>query len=127
MTTEAPAPATPPSSPAPASPSPSAPAPAATAAPIPASTPSPTPSTPTAASPKPDWLPENFFDTKAGPKWDDFGKHFAEVATRDAAEQVRRQSLPTKPDDYKVATSANFKAPDGVEFKIDEGNPLWAQ
>lgn len=49
------------------------------------------------------------------------------MATRDAAEQVRRSALPGKPEDYKVATSANFKPPEGIEFKIDENNPLWAQ
>src|SRR6266403_5112983 len=95
MSTE-PTVATPPSSPAPAAPSPSPAAPIAATPPAsPASTPTPTTSTPTAASPaptRPDWLPENFFDAAKGPKWDDFGKFFAEVATRDAANEVRRLS-----------------------------------
>lgn len=76
---------------------------------------------------RPDWLPETYFDAKAGPKWDDFGKHYGELATRDAAEQVRRNSLPANPDAYKVSTSPAFKAPTGVEFKLNEADPAWTQ
>lgn len=120
---------TPPSSPAPAAPSPSPAAPAAIVAPTPALTPSPTPSTPTAPSPatRPDWLPEAFFDATAGPKWDDFGKHFSEVVTRDAAEQVRRLALPQKAEDYQVGTTPAFNPPEGVDFKLNDGDPLWPQ
>ncbi len=49
------------------------------------------------------------------------------MATQFAAEQVRRAALPQKPEDYKVGTTAAFKPPEGVEFKIDEADPLWAQ
>lgn len=80
-----------------------------------------------AAPSRPDWLPETFFDPQKGPKWDDFGKHFGEVVTRDAAEQSRRLALPQKPEEYKVGTTAAFKPPEGIEFKIDEADPLWSQ
>src|SRR5581483_1063164 len=117
---------TPPSSPAPAAPSPSAAAPAATPPVTPASTPSATTSPPTAPS-RPDWLPEAFFDAASGPKWDDFGKHFSEVATRDAAEQVRRNALPQKPEDVKIELPKEFQVPQGVEFKLDPSKPEFAK
>jgi len=79
-----------------------------------------------AAPARPDWLPENFHDAKTGPKWDDFGKHYAEVITRDAAEQIRRNALPAKPDDYKIELPKDFVVPQGVEFKFDDANPALA-
>lgn len=79
-----------------------------------------------AAPARPDWLPDNFHDEKAGPKWDDFGKHYAEVITRDAAEQIRRNALPAKPEDYKVELPKDFVVPQGVEFKFDDTNPALA-
>ena len=105
------------------SPAPSpAPAPAASLA---ASPPVPTPSpTPAPAPPaRPDWLPETFFNAASGPKWDDFGKHFSELATRDAAAQIARNALPQKVDDYKVELPKDFQLPQGVEFKFDGTKP----
>jgi hypothetical protein len=55
------------------------------------------------------------------------GEHYSQVVTRDAAEQVRRAALPAKPEDYKIGTTPNFKPPEGIEFKIDEADPLWPQ
>jgi hypothetical protein len=76
---------------------------------------------------RPDWLPEKFFDAKAGPKWDDFGKHFNEVATRDAANEVKRLSLPQKPEEYKLELPKDFKLPQGVEFKLDTAKPEFSK
>lgn len=56
-----------------------------------------------------------------------YEKNVAPVIVRDAAEQVRRAALPAKPEDYKVGTTQNFKPPAGIEFKIDEADPLWPQ
>jgi hypothetical protein len=56
-----------------------------------------------------------------------YEKNVAPVLVRDAAEQVRRAALPAKPEDYKIGTTPNFKPPDGIEFKIDEADPLWPQ
>ena len=81
----------------------------------------------TAAAPRPQWLPENFHDAKTGPKWDDFGKHYSELATFKAADDVRRNALPANADAYKVGTTGNFKPPEGVKFEINDGDPLWAQ
>lgn len=81
----------------------------------------------TTAPTKPDWLPESFFDKTAGPKWDDFGKHFAEVVTRDAAEQSRRLALPQKPEDVKLELPKDFTLPQGVEFKLDPTKPEYSR
>jgi hypothetical protein len=40
---------------------------------------------------------------------------------------VRRLALPAKPEDYKLALPKDFKPPEGVEFKLDETDPLFAQ
>ena len=76
---------------------------------------------------RPDWLPEKFFDKTAGPKWDDFGKYFNEVSTRDAANEVRRLSLPAKPEEYKLELPKDFKLPQGVEFKLDTAKPEFSK
>lgn len=40
---------------------------------------------------------------------------------------MRRNALPAKPEDYKAGVSPAFKPPEGIEFKLDEADPLWAQ
>jgi hypothetical protein len=45
------------------------------------------------------------------------------MATRIAADDVRRGALPPTPDAYKVDLPSDFKAPAGVEFKLDATNP----
>lgn len=85
----------------------------------------------TAAPTRPDWAPEAAWDAKAGFNADAFGKHWAEkiapVLTRDAAEQVRRAALPATAEDYKLGTTASFKPPEGIEFKLNEADPQWSQ
>jgi hypothetical protein len=76
---------------------------------------------------RPDWLPETFFDASKGPKWDDFGKHFNEIVTRDAAEQSRRLALPTKPEDVKIELPKDFVVPQGLEFKLDATMPEYSK
>lgn len=76
---------------------------------------------------RPDWLPEKFFDPVKGPNLDEFGKHFSEIATRDAAEQSRRLTLPQKPEDVKLELPKDFKLPQDVEFKLDPAKPEFAK
>ena len=121
-----------PSSPAPAAPSPSAAAPAVTPAVTLdvdsyADEPQPRRQLPATAPTRPDWLPEKFFDATKGPNLDEFGKHYAEVATRDAAEQVRRLALPQKPEDVKIELPKEFQLPQGVEFKFDATKPEFSK
>jgi len=82
----------------------------------------------TAPAARPEWLPEKFWDgTKNEPKHTDFRAEYDSLSAFKAAEDSRRLSLPQQAGDYKVGTSAAFKPPEGVEFKIDTNNPLWSQ
>ncbi|MDB6085546.1 MAG: hypothetical protein JWN43_3427 [Gammaproteobacteria bacterium] len=49
------------------------------------------------------------------------------MATRIAADDVRKGSLPQTPDAYKTELPADFKPPAGVEFKLDATNPALGQ
>lgn len=109
-----------------------APDPGGTSTPIvaPAAGSDPTPSSPAGNEPKaptrPSWVPETYWaDGKV--KDAEFGAYLAEMSTRLAAEDVRRATLPKTADEYKLALPADFKPPQGVEFKLDEANPLFAQ
>ena len=124
---------TPPSSPPPASQQPPVASQAAAASPSTQPSPPSSPSTPPTPSPersskdngaKPDWLGAEYYDAGTGPKWDDFGKHYAELATRDAAEQIRRNTLPKTADDVRLDLPKDFKLPTGVsEYKLDMSLP----
>lgn len=46
---------------------------------------------------------------------------------RDAAVQSRKLTLPSKPEDYKFGLSPEFKPPQGLEFKLDETDPMVGQ
>lgn len=50
-----------------------------------------------------------------------------ELKTFKAAEDVRKGALPQKPEDYKLELPADFKAPAGVDYKLDTTNPALAQ
>jgi hypothetical protein len=54
-------------------------------------------------------------------------QEIAEMATRIAADDVRKGSLPATPDAYKVELPADFTPPAGVEFKLDTSNPALGQ
>lgn len=83
----------------------------------------------TSLPPRPEYVPESFWDAKAGKITDDkaLSEHFNQIIARDAAEQSRKLSLPEKPDAYKVELPADFKPPEGVEFKFNDADPLLAQ
>ena len=49
------------------------------------------------------------------------------MAAKLAAEEVKSLSRPQKAEEYKTELPKDFVIPQGVEFKIDESNPLWAQ
>jgi hypothetical protein len=89
---------------------------------------SPVTTTPTTAS-KPDWLPDDeFWDVDKGEvKGTDLGKRYNEMATRIAADDVRRGALPQNADAYKLELPADFKPPAGVDFKLDTANPALGQ
>jgi len=71
---------------------------------------------------------DEFWDAEKGElKGADLGKKFNEMATWKAAEDVRRGALPQTPDAYKVELPTDFKPPAGVDFKLDQANPAFAQ
>lgn len=72
-------------------------------------------------------MPEKYFDAAKGPNLDEFGKHYSELATRDAAETVRRLTLPQKPEDVKIELPKEFQLPQGIEFKLDPAKPEFAK
>jgi hypothetical protein len=80
---------------------------------------------------RPDWAPESVWDAKTGLNHDAFGKHFAEkinpILTRDAAEQVRRNTLPASPDKYDTKVSPALKLPDDAKPELDPADPMWGK
>lgn len=46
------------------------------------------------------------------------------MATERAAEQVRRNALTQKPEDYKAELPKDFVVPPGLEYKFNEADPL---
>lgn len=77
---------------------------------------------------RPAYIPEAFWDATAGKAKDkELGEHFATLTARVAADDVRKNSLPQKAEDYKIALPADFKPPAGIEFKFNDGDPLLSQ
>lgn len=72
-------------------------------------------------------MPDQYWDPKAGVKGDDLAKQLNELTAFKAAADVKRLALPQKPEDYKLALPKDFQPPAGVEFKLDEADPLFTQ
>lgn len=89
--------------------------------------------TATSSSPptRPEWVPETCWDAQKGLNAEAYGKHFGEnvtpLLTAHAAEQVRRNALPQKPEEYKLDLPKDFTLPQGVEFKFDASKPEYAK
>jgi hypothetical protein len=66
-------------------------------------------------------LPESFTEPK------DFRAAYDQLAAFKAGLDVRRSTLPAKPDDYKAELPADFKVPDGVKFEFNGNDPLLHQ
>ena len=103
------------------SPSPSPANTAASASPATAAS-APTPASPDTTSPttRPDGIPDSFWDGEKNTVKVDAIK---DIIARDAAAEVKRLSVPP-PEAYKAELPADLKLPDGVQFKIDEKNPI---
>lgn len=103
----------------PSSPAPPAPAPAAVPPVAVASTPTPPspPSSPPTAPTRPDYVPEAFWDAATGVKHKEFGEHYTGLATKLAAEEVRRNALPKAAADVKLELPKEFKLPEGMQWE----------
>lgn len=76
---------------------------------------------------RPDWLAENYWDGEKSQIKPDFGKHYQDLSTKAAADESRRLTLPKTPDEYKLELPSTFQVPQGIEFKLDDKNPLVPQ
>ena len=87
----------------------------------------PVPASPTApaADGRPEWLPEDHWDTATSAIKPEFGKHYAELKAAADADAVRKAQLPQKPEDYKIEVKLpdTVKVPDGMELRINEKDP----
>lgn len=92
--------------------------PPADAAP-PSGTTTPPANAPPAAPSRPEWLGENFWDTKQNAiKTDEFGKHYSETTAKAAKLDERIAAVPEKPEGYKIELKLpdDVKIPEGVKF-----------
>jgi hypothetical protein len=77
---------------------------------------------------RPEGLPDSYWDPeKNAIKTDDLVKRFNELSTKDAAEAVRKNSLPASADAYKIELPQDFQMPAGVKFEFDPAAPELAQ
>jgi len=83
----------------------------------------------TTAPGRPEYVPEAHWDATAGKIKDDkaFSAHLNEIISRDAAERIRKSTLPASPDAYKSELPKDFTPPAGLEFKLNESDPILAQ
>jgi hypothetical protein len=86
------------------------------------------PPKPTEAPARPEGLPDTYWDgEKNAVKTDDLVKRFNELSTKDAADAVRKNSLPPSADAYKVELPKDFPMPPGQKFEFDANAPELAQ
>lgn len=78
---------------------------------------------------RPSWCPDTAWDARSSTiDHAAMDRHYREtIAPRLAAHdawEASRAALPA-PEDYKVATTETFKAPEGVDYKVDGRDPWW--
>lgn len=79
-----------------------------------------------AAIARPEWLPEDHWDTTSNAIKPEFGQHYGEMKSFYDAEQARKAALPQKPEDIKfddVKLPEGITAPEGMEIKINPDDP----
>ena len=77
---------------------------------------------------RPDWVPESFWlKDKNEVDGVNLRKSFDELSAFRAAEDTKRLSRPQKPEDYKSELPTDFKLPAGVDYKLDDADPLIGQ
>lgn len=87
-------------------------------------------SAPPVVASKPDFLPDTYWDAKAGGiNTEEFGKHYGELTAAQKALADRQAAVPQNPDAYKpeIKLPADLKVPDGMNLKIDDKDPRLAQ
>lgn len=82
-----------------------------------------------AASERPDWLPEQFWDAEAKtPKAEDLARGYSDLAAFKADIDLKQAARPETVDGYKLPSDlpADVKLPDGVNWTFDEKDPRLA-
>jgi hypothetical protein len=71
-----------------------------------------------AALVKPDFLPADYWDEKAGIKTDEFAKHYGELTVAQQKLAERAAAVPEKPEGYKIEIKLpdDVKVPEGLKF-----------
>jgi hypothetical protein len=84
---------------------------------------------PAAARPaRPDYIPEQFWDAEKGEaKAGDLSAWIKRVSELEAREAERAKGVPEKPEGYAPTLPETFKAPEGVEVRIDPNDPLFVE
>ena len=75
---------------------------------------------------RPAHVPEALWDAASGFKIDDAVKQLTELQAFKAQIDSKNAAVPEKPDGYALKLPADLKLPDGVEFKLDETDPMFA-
>jgi hypothetical protein len=80
------------------------------------------------AATRPEGLADAYWDgEKNEVKTKDLIARFNELSTKDAADEVRKSTLPQSADGYKIELPKDFTMPQGVEFQFDDKAPEMAQ
>lgn len=85
-------------------------------------------SPPAAAVERPAWAPETAWDQAAGRlDMDKLGEHVGALSSFKAEQEAKFANRPETADAYKLELPPDWKAPDGVEFRLNESDPLLAR
>lgn len=76
---------------------------------------------------RPAWAPETVWDGDKGSFKPEAETYFKELTAFKAAEDSRKLTLPTKPEELTLSLPADFKAPEGIEFVPNENDPILPQ
>lgn len=82
---------------------------------------------PTSPPQRPDYIPESHWDAEKGKEKESFGQYVKEHVAFKAVEDSKLLTRPDKPEGYELRLPKDFQPPAGVEFKLDEADPLFAQ
>lgn len=81
-----------------------------------------------AAAERPAWAPETAWDQSAGRlDMEKLGEHVGALSSFKAEQEAKFASRPETADAYKLELPPDWKAPDGVEFRLNESDPLLAR